>query len=111
LACNKTIPKVTRFDCCKWKYNNIAFEARINKVQNDSKIWLGFDIYYLSTFYVYHNYCSHLAEAEYNYLDQHASISEMNQAEPMEVKRTRIDSCDDQITVAWALLQTVIQTG
>jgi hypothetical protein len=48
-----------------------------------------------SIFYVYYNYCSYSVEGEYNYLNQQAWISEINQAEPMEVKRTGMDSCDD----------------
>jgi hypothetical protein len=64
-----------------------------------------------STSYVNQNYYSHLIEGEYNYLDQQAWICEINWDEPMKVKRMGMDSCDDQVMIAWAPLQTVIQTG
>ena len=50
-GCNKSTPKVTRWDCCKQKSNNIVFEAKICKMQSGSKMWLDLDVRYLSGYF------------------------------------------------------------
>jgi hypothetical protein len=47
----KTFPRVPGIDLCKLKGKNVVFEARINKVQKGSKMWLGFDGAYLMDVY------------------------------------------------------------
>jgi len=44
----KIYPKVPGMDLCKSNGKNFVFEAGINKVWSGSKMWLGFNVAYLT---------------------------------------------------------------
>jgi len=47
------LTKVPGMDLCKSNGKNVVFEAGINKVQSGSKLWLGFNVTYLSYIYLF----------------------------------------------------------